>query len=193
MRQFIRTTLIGGALFLVPLVIIVVFVAKAFQLTKVVAKPVAQLIPIESIGGVALIEIVTGAMLFLACFITGMFARSSWGRGIQSRLDALLLQVFPGYAWIKGITGDVSDAEADQLFKPVLVRFDDQSQMGFEVDRNADGLVAVYLPGAPNPRSGIVSYVNAEQITPLETGFMAVATASKKLGRGSTGMLPTAR
>jgi uncharacterized membrane protein len=189
MRQFIRTTLIGGALFLVPLVVVVVLVVKAFQLTKVAATPVAQLIPIESIAGIALVEIVTGVILLLGCFIAGMFARSAWGRSVQLRLDALLLQVFPGYAWIKGITGEISDAEAEQILKPVLVRFDDQSQLGFEVDRNADGLVAVYLPGAPNPRSGTVSYVNAEQIAPVDAGFREIATASKKLGRGTAEML----
>jgi hypothetical protein len=36
-------------------------------------------------------------------------------------------------------------------FVPVVVQFDDYVQIAFETQREPDGKVAVYLPGAPNP------------------------------------------
>ena len=48
LRRLIRTTLVGGVLFLIPLVFVVVIVGKAFQIMKVVATPLANLISVES-------------------------------------------------------------------------------------------------------------------------------------------------
>ena len=71
----------------------------------------------------------------------------------------------------------------------MLVRFDDQFQLAFEVDRASDGLVAVYVPGSPNPRSGVVSYVTGDRIRPLDAKFKAVLKVYHDLGRGSAGLL----
>ena len=76
------------------------------------------------------------------------------------------LQAICDHAWVKGMTGEIHDEDAEEVLKPVLVRFDDQFQLAFEVDRTADGLVAVYLPGSPDPRSGAVSYVTGDRIQP---------------------------
>jgi uncharacterized membrane protein len=189
LRRLIQTTLIGGGLFLIPLVFAVVVLGKAFQIMKVVATPLGKLIPIESLAGFAIVEILTASIMILSCLFAGLFARSPWGQKINEKLDAVLLQVVPSYAWVKGITGGVSDEDADELLKPVLVRFDDQFQLAFEVDRVVDGLVAVYIPGSPDSRSGSVSYVTGDRIEPVNAGFKAVLKVFNNLGRGSTVML----
>jgi uncharacterized membrane protein len=189
LRRLIRDTLIGGVLFLIPLVFVVVVFGKAFQIMKVVAAPLGKLIIIESFAGFAIVEILTVLIMILSCLLAGAAARSPWGRKVNEKLDAILLQMIPGYAWVKGMTGDIHDEDAEEALKPVLVRFDDQFQLAFEVDRAADGLVAVYLPGSPDPRSGAVSYVTGDRIQPIDTGFKAVVKVCKNLGRGSTAIL----
>ena len=189
LRRLIRTTLIGGVLFLIPLVFVVVVVGKAFQIMKVVATPLGKLVSVESLAGYTVVELLTVIIMILCCLLAGTLARSPWGRKVNEKLDAVLLQMIPGYAWVKGITGSISDDDAEVLLKTVLVRFDDQTQLGFEVDRGADGMVAVYVPGAPDPRSGAVSYVTGDRIQPVNAGFKAVVRICKNLGRGSTEML----
>ena len=189
MRESIRTTLIGGVVFLIPLVMAVVVIGKAFQILKVVATPVDKLIPIESVAGVALVEVLTVAIMLLCCLLAGLIARGSWGRNVAAKIDTVLLHLVPGYAWMKGVTGEISDAEAAKEFKPVLVRFDDQRQLGLEVDRVGEELVAVYLPGVPDPRSGVLSYVTTDRIEPVDAGFPAISMTCKKLGCGSGALL----
>ncbi len=117
--------------------------------------------------------------------LAGTLALQPLGGEVNKKLDAVLLQLVPGYAWVKGITGDIHDDDDEDALKPVLVRLDDQFQLGLEVDRAADGLVAVYLPGSPDPRSGAVSYVTADRIRPVDSGFKAVMKICKNRGRGS--------
>jgi uncharacterized membrane protein len=193
LQRLIRDTLIGGVLFLIPLVFVVVVFGKAFQIMKVVATPLGKLISIESFAGFAVVEILTVFIMVLCCLLAGMLARSPWGKKLNEKIDVILLQMIPGYAWVKGMTGEIHDEDAEEVLKPVLVRFDDQFQLAFEVDRAADGLVAVYLPGSPDPRSGAVSYVTGDRIQPVDAKFNAVVKVCKNLGRGSTAMLSSQR
>jgi uncharacterized membrane protein len=189
MLKLIRTTLIGGVVFLIPLVFFVVIIGKAFHILKVVATPLGRLVTPDSVAGVAVVEVLTVAIMLLLCLIAGLLARSQWARNLYGKLDAVLLQVIPGYAWIRHVTGGIRDEDAEGLLKPVLVRFDDQSQVGFEVERTDTGLVAVYLPGAPDVRSGAVSYVQADRIEPVDAEFDVVVKSLRHLGRGSGVML----
>ena len=189
LRRLIRTTVIGGVLFLIPLVFVVVVFGKAFQIMKVVATPLGKLIPVESVAGFAMVEILTAFITIVSCLLAGTLARSPWGRKLNEKLDAVLLQLIPGYAWVKGIAGGLQDEDAEEVLKPVLVRFDDHFQLALEVDRAADGLVAVFIPGSPDPRSGAVSYVTGDRIQPVDAGFQSVVRICKNLGRGSTVIL----
>jgi uncharacterized membrane protein len=190
LRRLIRTTLLGGIIFLVPLVFVVVVFGKAIHIMQSVAVPLGEMIPVKDVAGVAIVPILTTAIMFVSCLIAGMLAQSPGGQKIYKKLDDMLLHLIPGYAWVKGITGDIHDEDADEVLKPVLVAFDDQSQLAFEVDRDTDGLVAVYIPGAPDPRAGTVSYVNSDRVQPVDAGFKAVTKICKNLGRGSTAILP---
>jgi len=187
--RLVRTTLIGGVIFLIPLVFVVAVFGKAFQIMKSVAIPLGKLIPVESVAGIAVVPILATLIMILSCLAAGMLARSPGGRRIYAKLDTVLLQMIPGYAWVKGITGGIRDEEAEEVLKPVLVRFDDQFLLGLEVDRVADGLVAVYLPGSPDPRSGTVSFVTSDRIQLVDAGFKKVTKICKNLGRGSAAVL----
>jgi uncharacterized membrane protein len=189
MRKFIRTTLIGGLVFLIPLVFVVVLVGKSFQILKVVATPLSKFLPPGAIFGMAPAVVLTAVIMTILCFLAGVLARSGLAQQFYAKLDDLLLQIIPGYAWAKGMTGSLSDEDAEAVLKPVLVRFDDQSQIGFEVDRTESNLVAVYLPSAPNAREGAVAFVEASRVEVLDTGLTSVAKSYKSLGRGSAAML----
>jgi len=76
MREFIRTTLLGGLLFLIPLVVVMV-VGKAFEILKTVATPLANFIPIDSVGDFAIVQVLTTAIMLAACLLAGLIARSA--------------------------------------------------------------------------------------------------------------------
>ena len=184
--QPIKTIIIGGAVFLVPLVIVVVVLGKAYGLMLGLAKALDAWIPADFIGGIALINILAVLTIVLLCFLAGIVATSSIGKKISRWLETALLSGIPGYSFIKGFTDSlVSSEKAAENFVPVVARFDDKSQLGFEVERFGGGNVVIYLPGAPNPWSGSVVYVSEDRVERLD---MTVSEAIKiigQLGRGS--------
>jgi uncharacterized membrane protein len=185
MRKFILTTVLGGVLFLIPFVLVVVLLGKGFMIMRTIAEKVDMLLPWDSVAGLPIVDVLAVLFLISCCFIAGLVARSSWARDLRNRVDDLLLQLVPGYAWIKGMTGSVSKEEAAIGFKPVWIRLDDQYQVGFEVERCEGDLVAVFLPGAPDPRTGTLSYVESDRIEDLDSSFNDVSKNFRRLGMGS--------
>ena len=171
---------------MVPIVIIVAIVGKAFRIMRTVAAPLKTYIPTGSIGGIAVVNLLLLLMIVLLCFIAGLIARSAVAKRIYRSLDATL-QAIPGYAFIKGYTDSMSNTEeAAKSLLPVLVRFDDNTQIAFEVERTGDNVV-VYLPGAPNPWSGSVAYFNAGRVKRLDMTLSQAVRSIQRIGRGSAG------
>ena len=184
--NFIKTTIIGGLVFMVPVVIFLAIAGKAFRTIRTVAAPLKAHIPTGQIGGIAFINLLVLLAIVLICFIAGLIARSAGAKRMLRSLEATMLAI-PGYAFIKGVTDSISHTEeAAKSFLPVLVRFDDNAQIAFEVERTGDNVV-VYIPGAPNPWSGSVAYFNAGRVKRLEITVSQAVRSIQKIGRGSAG------
>lgn len=183
--DFIKTTLIGGLIFLIPFVLVVAVIGKAVQIMRGIAGPLQNLIPIESIAGIRFINLIAIMLVVLICFIAGLIARSSAGKRSFSWIDTKLITLIPGYSLIKGLTGSIEkDKEKNQL-KPVLVKFDDVSQLGFEIQRLNNGTVAVFLPDSPDARTGTVVYLTNDRVELLDIDFTTAFRILRGLGHGS--------
>jgi uncharacterized membrane protein len=190
MRNFIKTTAIGGLLFLIPIVVLTVILKKAYSIMLSVAEPLDRLIPVEAIGGVALSNILAVLCIFVACFLTGLLAKSKPGKAIFNWIDAKLSLYLPGYTYLKNLTSSFTDEiDEGKVLKPVIAKLDDQSQLAFEVEHADDGAVVVYVPGAPDPRSGNVVYLTPDRVEPLDMTFGEVTRSLRQFGRGSVAWL----
>jgi uncharacterized membrane protein len=185
--QTIKTIVIGGAVFLVPLVIIAAILGKAFQLMIAVAKSMDKWIPADTIGGIALINILTILAIVFLCLLAGIAARSRLGKRISRWFETAMLGSIPGYTLVKGYTDSmVSSDKIAAGFIPVVAWFDDNARIGFEVDRVEKGIVAIYLPGSPNPWSGSLIYMREDRVDRLDMHVSDVIKITRKLGAGSS-------
>jgi uncharacterized membrane protein len=185
----LRTTIIGGIFFLIPLAFIAVVLGKAFQLSMKIAHPIGALLPIQHIGGVALASVLGVLILVLVCFLAGLLARHARIADYSRRLDEMMTAVLPGYAIAKSMIGGLVQAQdAMGALKPVLVQMDDHSQLAFEVERDGN-VVVVFLPGAPAAWSGSTVLVAPNRVTPLDMAPHEVAQQLRVLGRGGAARL----
>ena len=183
--RMIKTTIFGGILFLLPLVILVLVLGKALQLTLLLAKPIQTMVPVESVAGIALIDLLAVILLLAVCYLAGLAAKVALIRSKVSGLDEVLGNNVPLYAIIKTIISSIAKAEDEAgTLHPVIVRFDDYSQIAFEVERQ-DEQVVIYLPGAPSPWSGSTLLVEASRVSPLDMPATQAVKLLRALGRGS--------
>jgi uncharacterized membrane protein len=189
--QSIKTTLIGGVIFLVPLAVVAAIAGKVFQVIAKVATLISEVLPFETIAGIAVVNIVALILIIILCFIAGRIARSKIGAKISTSVESKMYALVPRYAFIKSMAATFAGGTEDQrLLKPVWVKFDDYSQIAFEVSRNDKDMVTLYLPGAPDPWSGSIVHVTPERVEVLDAEFSAVIKSLRKVGIGTLEMRP---
>ncbi len=184
--DFIKTTVIGGIFFLLPLAVVIVMVGKVVEVMKGVVQSLAPLVPVHTPIGAIVLNLLAVLLILGFCFVAGLVARRAQAKRIVAKLDATLLAALPGYAFVKAFADNV--ARSDELaksFVPVEIQFDDYSQLAFEIERQSNGKVALYLPSAPNPWSGTVVYVTADRVTHLPISLSEALKNIRMLGKGT--------
>lgn len=185
MNSFLKSTVIGGLIFVIPFIIIVAVLLKAIKFMMVIAAPLDSLIPVDTIGGIALANILALILVIVICFLAGLAAKSLYAKRIHQSIDSKLKLMIPGYAFIRGIAGSFEKDKGDEYLIPVIAKFDDSAQLGFEVERLENGIVVIYLPGAPNPWSGNIVYMTDDRVEKLNLKFSSVSRTIQRIGIGS--------
>jgi len=183
------TTLIGGVVFLLPLIVALAVLGKGLALMAGVAKPLAAMFPNQQVGGVALVSLVALLLLLVLCYCAGLLARAALGRTLSASFEDRLQTLYPRYTIIKGMTQALGVDGVKSSLKTVLVSFDDHQVLAVEVERLADGRVVVFLPGAPDPWSGSVVIVMQERVASVPVEIGALHRSLKSIGRGSAELL----
>ena len=106
--KILKTTVIGGLLFLVPIVILVMILGKAHAITMRVAAPLAAWIPVDAVGGLLLADLLAGVAIVTICFVAGLAAKSpAVVRAVES-MESGFLSAIPGYAFVKGMIASLA-------------------------------------------------------------------------------------
>ena len=182
------TTVIGGLLFLVPVAFLVFMLTQVFGFMLVIAAPMADWLPVDTVGGIALANLIAVVAIILVCFLAGLIARNAMATGVVKKLESRVLMKIPGYAIIKGIKGGFDKGESNH-FKPVALALGSAERIGFETQKLSDGRSIVFIPSVPNAFSGITQILPADQITYLDVPITMVMEYIEKYGVGVEDLL----
>lgn len=183
--NFVRTTLVGGVLFLMPIVVVVFIGGKALELAHKLVDPVSRRIPFESVIGLETPVVMAIAVLVLFCFLAGLFAQTRLAQRIVNALETRVLEHVPGYEFIRAMGERMLGVESKLTYETVLARIEDAWQFGFLVEKLENGEVAVFIPGAPNPYSGSVYLMTPDRVRMAGISSGAAMKCLKRLGAGS--------
>ena len=134
MLQFLKTTVYGGILFLVPIVIFIAIMGKALQITNKLAIPIAGLLGIDKIIGIAFAELLSIGILVLICFIAGLVAKTPRAKKFAQYIETNVLEKIPAYELLKVKTHSVLKPSEIEGMSPITARFDDSWQLAFEIE-----------------------------------------------------------
>lgn len=183
-----KTTILGGIIFLAPLAIVAIILNKVFQISVTVAKPLGRFMPLETFAGIASVNILAILLIVFICYIAGLIARRAFFSSRLQRLDGILVDLVPSYAIFKGMVGSASSDEAlASMMAPVLVRFDDYEQVAFEIERGETHSV-VFLPGSPSAWSGSSIIADNQRIRKLNIPTHQATKLLRAFGRGTLGV-----
>jgi uncharacterized membrane protein len=187
MKAFLRTSLLGGTVVILPVVILVFvfnwvfdFVTNRIQpLTNVVIKQY----DIPEISA----DIFVIFIILMICFTVGIFVRTRLGKFLYRSIENRLLRAAPGYSLIKETIVHIL-GETESPFRTVaLARIfgNDTLVSSFVTDRHADGSFTVFVPTGPNPTSGNIFHLKGEYVHPVDVPVEEVMRSIISCGAGS--------
>lgn len=190
MIKYLRNTVIAGVLFLIPIIVLVIIGVKFYEFLVLLAKPMDKLIPLDSIGGIAVANILVVLLLVAICFLAGILSTGKIMKSIQMGIENKILVKLPGYPILKGFMDGISTTKkASENFIPILVSFDDNEQLCFEIEETSNNKVVVYVPGAPNPWSGTVVYMDKSRVKRLNVSITEAIENIQGLGLGTENLI----
>ena len=179
--EFIKTTMLGGALIIIPAAAIVFLLAKVVRGLKGALAPVAAKLP-DSISFPYMTEIIT---IVAACFLTGLVIRTRPGRWLGRIVERHVFDRVPGYALAKGLTGTSVGGAAAQSMIPALVEMEEGLVPALIIERHDDGYVTVFVPSPPVPTVGQAYVFASNKAHPVDVTLPKFIACITKWGLGS--------
>ena len=183
--QFVRTTIVGGLFFLASIIVLIVILAKAFEYAKKGLNAVLVHIPAASDLSAGAATLLSVALVALVCFLAGLVARSVTAQRVINALESSVLSKIPAYDYLKQESASaLGVAEIGEL-PVVFVPMEGGWQLGVQTEALSDGLVSIFIPGAPNPHSGSVFFFSADNVRPAGVKMAAALNCLRRCGAGA--------
>jgi uncharacterized membrane protein len=185
LKGFLKATIAGGLMFLVPVVLVAVVLGHAMRLAGKVAQPIADRLQWDNVAGVGVVTVLAVLALVFVSLVAGIVARTNAGRRITGWFENSLLGGLPQYQLVKSMAEGLAQVESADGVQPALVSIEGGWQIGYLLERLENGWAAVFLPQAPTPMSGNVMYLPMDRVRPLGITMIQAMAIVKRIGVGS--------
>jgi uncharacterized membrane protein len=179
--EFMKTTLIGGIIIVLPVYIAVLLILKALQGLLAAVKPITAAIP----GSVEFEEILAILVLAAICFIAGLIVRTRAGLRAKNAIERRVLQRLPGYTLLRGLAGRVTGQADEPSFAPALAEIEEALVPALIVEKLEDGSYTVLVPSVPTPMAGAIYILPPERVHPVDVPFTVALKVFSKWGTGA--------
>jgi uncharacterized membrane protein len=149
--EFVKITLIGGLLVLLP-IWLTVLLLKAINSAILLLRPVARLMP-ESVAHEDLAAFV---LLPVICFVVGLMMRTRTAQRFGQWQGQRIFERIPGYTLLRAITCQLAGKREENSFQPALVEMKDALVPAFIVKQHPDGRFTVFVSSSPTPMAGAI-------------------------------------
>lgn len=187
--KIIKATFLGGLVFLVPLVVLLIVLEKGYGIIQKTTLPLVSNLPNISVLGLAIQELIGILIIILICLVAGLLAKTANAKKLVERLEDGILSFVPGYSFMKNMNENILGLESKDDLKVILVPTDAGLQFAFLIEQVSDDKFTVFIPDAPNPWSGSVVFVDKKDITEIDITQKQALACIRKLGFGSKVLL----
>ena len=185
LTEFLKTTIVGGLLFLLPVALVLIVLGYAMRLAGKVAEPISEFLRVDEAVGAGEVTVLAVLVLVFISFVAGLVARTKGGKRIIRWSENSLLGGLPQYQLVKSMAEGLAQVENAEGVSPILVSIEGGWQIGYLLEPLENGWVTVFIPQAPTPMSGNVMYMPADRIRPLQITMVQAMAIVKRMGVGS--------
>ena len=187
---FVRDRLIGGLVFLLPILVLLIIGRVVLQFVAKLMQPLVSRLPDLGLPGPIVDYLMAASIILVVALFVGLLATTSFMRNFGEKMERFALERIPGFSLLKGIFQRPNDSNV----KVLLVTLDEAWLFGFLLEEMADGRLAVFIPGVPVPTSGSLYFFTERQVRRTDIPVRDAVRCLTRLGVGSgrlvSGRLP---
>ena len=187
--DFVKSTVIGGVLVVLPVVVVASVAGKAFASVRAVIQPFADTLP----GGPLIDAVAAALIVIVGCFVAGALARTAIGQRSFASLESRILGRIPGYELARNLSQRLLGAPDGAPFAPAFAETDAGLVPAFVVERHDDGSCTVFVPAVPTPGVGALYVMPESRVHLLDVPFSRVVKCVTSFGVGSGELLKARR
>ena len=101
--SFIKTTVVGGLIFLVPIIVLIIIFGKALGITRTIVGPLITMIDTKTIGGVGVAIPLANIYYCIVRFFARILAKTISAKKIIGWGELRILTYTAGYTFMKSM------------------------------------------------------------------------------------------
>jgi uncharacterized membrane protein len=190
MKTFVKATLLGGLVVLLPVAIIVFIIKWLVGLVINTVEPLSNLLIAKAGIYDWAAYLIVVLIVILVLFLLGLVVKTQFGAFMHRFVEKRILKAAPGYSMIKETIAQILGNEKPPFSQVALVGINDNDSLvtAFVTETHHDGRYTVFVPNGPNPLSGNIYHLKAECVhlidVPAEEAMRSIISCgagSKKL------------
>ncbi|MDX9924599.1 MAG: DUF502 domain-containing protein [Ignavibacteriaceae bacterium] len=189
-KIFIRTTLFGGFLIVLPIIVLIFVLKWFFDFLTSYIRPITNLL-IETTNIERVVaSLIAIAIMLIIFFIVGLIVQTKIGKIFFEFMEERFLKRVPLYKIIKETVIQLFGGEKI-LFKGVaLVRpFGNDTLITAFITDQIDDYYTVFVPSAPAPTGGYIYHIHKDNVTIIDYPVEEAMRTVLSLGAGSKVLL----
>jgi len=181
--EFVKATVIGGLLVILPIALTIIVIGKAVAAVVALLRPIAHLLP--TTPWVA--QLLALALVVGTCFVVGLAVGTGMGRVVNDFFQRRVLERLPAYGLLRSLSQSFTGAHGeDSRFAPALAVIEDALVPAFIVEELPDGQLSVFVPAVPTPTVGALYILPPARVHRLNVPLTTVLKSVTHWGVGAS-------
>ena len=191
-KRFLRTSLLGGVVVILPVAILAAVSVWIFNLVTGLIEPLTRFLIKDSQLNEYAAEVIVIVLIIVSCFFVGVLVRTRLGAFLYRLIETRILKLAPGYSMIKDTVLQIFGNRKDSPFSSVAIAQifgNDTRVTAFITDTHADGSYTLFVPTGPNPTSGLIYHLDGKYVHPVNIPVQDAMRSIISCGAGSARLM----
>ena len=187
-KEFVKSTVLGGLLVILPLAIFFFALTWIFGLVLSAISPLTNIVMQKSPLQGIVADILVVSLLIAVCFSVGAIVRTKLGKWLYLFIESNVFLRVPGYSLVKETVFQFLGNKKSPFSSVALVQlFGNETLVSaFITDEHKDGTRTVFVPTGPNPTSGNIYHLPQDQVHPVDVSVEDAMRSIISCGAGSS-------
>ena len=192
LKSFLKTSLLGGVVVILPIAILVSVTLWLFNLISGLIEPFTRFLIKDSQLNEYVAEFIVISLILATCFSVGVLVRTRLGGFLYRIIESRILKLAPGYSMIKETVSQIFGSKDKSPFSSVALAqiFCNETQVTcFITDKHENGMYTLFVPTGPNPTSGLIYHLDEKYVHPVDIPVQDAMRSIISCGAGTAKLL----